>query len=129
MLIAAPLALPHLSIADEIELKMEGSFTEAENEGTRTRSFTTDFLVKSGEETTYDVPSYNGALKLAFQVNKLEDDTAFIDLKIIHEQNGESSILAEPKLMTNFDNEAKIQIGHEGGKFYTLAITPVNRHP
>ena len=116
----APFAFVHYATAEDISVKLDGAFivpivVDGE-QGSRTRSFSTEVHFDNGGETMLNLtPDMTMLIKV-----KQSGDSLFIEMAI----KDNDKLIAEPKLTTQFDTPIRVEIGTEAGETFTLNALP-----
>ena len=126
----APFAFVQFAAAEDISVSLDGEYIvptfENGAEGLRTRTFATEIEMDTNETI---------ALQLPIGLNKQMTDEMTLDIAITTEpaENGiilkfqikiDEEIYATPRVTAAYGKTARIEIGQEGGKLFTLSAIP-----
>jgi len=112
----APFAYVQYAAAEDISVKLDGEYivpiVENGEEGTRTRSFSTEVHFENGGDATFNLaPDMT-----MFITVKESADRLFIEM-VIKDKN---ELIAEPRITTTYDTPIRVEVGSETGEIFTL---------
>lgn len=115
--------------AQKIELKLKMDFKK----GMATRSMKTRVLAELGQKFEVPFSSKNSIKFSMIVVDKFQlpenskikkKDVVLIKSQVYIKENGKERLVATPKVITKYQNEATIEIASENGEKFKMKVTP-----
>jgi hypothetical protein len=125
--LAAPFTFSNFAFADEISLTLNGEFsepvTENDEDGLRVRRFATEVHMDSNQTMRVNLTSNREDPLVVVVTTQDSKDGVSLKLEIINN----CEVIAMPQLIANYDETARVEIGHENGKLFMMEAVPAKR--